>query len=183
MAADPEALNDSGTAGVQDVDETAADRDARRELTPGGDDLPALEPVAVDLERRHRVAARVDGDQDPVARVVDERALRGEAVGLGARRGDAAVSARRVGARLRERSVAGAVVDDDPVPAHLVRLDEDDGSAPSVAVPVATAVAVVRRRRLGARERRDRSHEHEQCELPHGSSLRFITGGVAGPRA
>ena len=51
----------------------------------------------------------------------------------------------------RERSVRRAVVDDDAVPVHLVRLDPDDGSAvpcPCVTVPV--VVAMHRRREPAA---------------------------------
>ena len=161
------------------------DGDAGRELAAGRDDLAALEAISVDLERRHGVAARVDRDQDGVPRVVHERALRGEMVGLGSGSRNPAVAARRVGAGLRQRAVARAVVDDVPVSGHLVRLGPDDGSSPSVRVPVSAPVSVpvVRIGGLGARERRDRGHEHEQGSMSHGFLPSMNTAGVPPRRA
>src|SRR5262245_47284110 len=176
MPADPVALDDSFAPGVEDVDEPAVDCDAGRELAARRDDLAPLQPVAVHLERRHGVAASVDGDQQRVPRVVCERALRREEVGLGSRGGGAAVAAGGVNAGLREAAVVGAIEDDDLVAAQVLRLDPDDGSASPVpvampafvtatmALTIAVAVTIPVARIGGPRtsERRDRGHEDDE---------------------
>jgi len=167
MAANPEPLHHSGAARVQDIDEPARDRDTCRKLAARRDDLAALQAVTVNLERGDRVAARVDSDQERVPSVVRERALRRDAVGLRARCGRSAVSARGVRACRRERAVRCAVVDEDAVAAQLVGLHPDDGSAPCVAVPA--AVPVIGIGGLGAGECRNSRHEYEKCCMSHGS--------------
>jgi hypothetical protein len=106
--------------------------DAGGELTAGRLDVEQPEPVATNVERRDRVAAGIDGEQHPVRLVVDQRALRGQAVGLGARRGGAAEAAGGIHAGLAQAAVRASIEDDDPVPVQLVRLDEHDVRVPSV---------------------------------------------------
>ena len=103
------------------------DGDAGRELAARAEHLLEREPVAADAEDRDRVAAGVHCDQQPVADE-HERALRGEAIGLGARKRRASEPAGRVRARARERAVRVAVVDRDLVAGRLVRLHEDGAS-------------------------------------------------------
>src|SRR5262245_15954014 len=174
VAADLVPLHDPGAAGVQNVDETAVNGDAGWELAAGGDDLATLQSIAVDLERRHGVAPCVDCDQDRVPRVVDERALRREAIGLGSWCGSAAEAARRVDACLRQRAVGRTVVDDDAVSGELVRLGPDDraGVPVPVTMPLSVPVPVsaVRIGGLCARQSCDHRDEHEECCMYHACS-------------
>ena len=105
---------------------------ACRELAARGDDTGEAETIALDAERRDGVAARVDGDQELVRGVVDERALRREMIRFRSGKRSASVAARRVGTGLCQPAVARPVVDDDAIARRLVRLDEDE--APLAAV-------------------------------------------------
>ena len=100
--------------------------------------------------------------------VVDERALRRDAIGLGARRRGAAETARRVAAGRRERAVLRAVVDDDPVAGQLVRLDEH-----GVVVRVRSACAPAAWPTKSAVKRCEQEREPLDDASWHASSMRF----------
>src|SRR5829696_5370694 len=165
ISADLEALHDPDPAGVQDVHGVVVDGDARREVAAGRVDVGQLEPRPVDAEDGHGVAAGVDCEQQPAPLVVDERALRAQAVRSGARCDVAAVAAGRVAARLGEPSVSVALEDDYPVAVELVGLDEDGAFAP----PVAASTAVVGRDGPGGDECGERGGEDVDEPRSHGS--------------
>ncbi len=136
--------------------------DARREVATGRVDVCQLEPRPVNAEDGDGVAAGVDGEEQPVPLVVDERALRAQAVRGGARRDVAAVAARSVAVLFREPSVSVALEDDDPVAVELVGLDEDRAFAPA-------STPVVGRDGPGGDERGERGGEDVDEPRSHGS--------------
>jgi hypothetical protein len=133
VSADLEALHDPDPARVQDVHEVVVDGDARREVAAGRVDVGQPQLCSVDAEHRDGVAAGVDGKEQAVPLVVDERALGAQAVRRGAGRDIAAVATRRVCVFLRQASVAVAAEDDDLVAVELVGLDEHRALAAAVA--------------------------------------------------
>src|SRR5215203_3608107 len=165
ISEDLEALHDPDSAGIQDVHEVVVDGDARREVAAGRVDVGQLESRSVDAEDGDGVATRVDCEEQPVPLVVDERALRAQAVRRGAWCDVAAVAAGRVAACLGEPSVSVALEDDYPVAVELVGLDEDGAFAP----PVAASTAVVGRDGPGGDECGERGGEDVDEPRSHGS--------------
>ncbi len=120
---DVEALQRSAFEAIDYVHDALAHGDADRERTARADHLAQCELVAEHREHRDRVAPRVDGVEQAVLAVVGERALRREVIHHRAFQ-LASEPAGGVNPGLRERTFAGAVVDDDLVASEVVGLDE-----------------------------------------------------------
>ena len=124
------------------------DGDADREDAAGADHLSQRESAAADVEHRDRVAAGVDGEQQALVAVVDQRALRRQVVDHGADE-RAALAAGRIDPHRAQRSARRAIVGDDRVRGRVVTLHEHR----SVAL---VKVEVADRRCGGCRARTDR---------------------------
>jgi hypothetical protein len=159
MAVNLEPLQPPLIARVQYVGEVPEHRDARREVASGWDDVHEPETFTADAEDGQRIAAGIDGEEQRMSGVVDERALRRQQVRFRPGRRGTASAARGVGGLTVQAAVALPFEDDDLVAGELVGLDEHE----LLALAVAVAVSVARVGRLGRTRALPRSSRSGQA--------------------
>jgi len=135
--ADPEEPAQRVVVGVEDVEQGPTDGEADRPGAAGGDAADANErAVVLDVEARHLIAPRVDGEQRVVIVGEHHRILRRQRIDRAAR----ASAAGGEGSERRERAVVGTMKCNDAVAADCIRQCIHGAAA----VPVVATIVAVR---------------------------------------